>query len=64
VVALILVPAIRLILDKEIKWKMVWLPILATVLIWYFKISPVTIIVITAVGSLIYGAYTLKKLKK
>lgn len=64
VVALILVPAIRLILDKEIKWEMVWLPLLAAVLIWYFKISPVTIIVISAVGSLIYGAYTLKKLKK
>lgn len=64
VVALILVPAIRLILGNGIKWKIIWIPLLAGFLIWYFKVSPVIIILITAIASILYGAYTYKKIEK
>jgi len=64
VVALILVPAIRLLVGEGIKWKIIWIPLLAGFLIWYLKVSPVIIILITAILSLIYGFFTYKKIEK
>lgn len=64
VVALILVPAIRLIKQNSWSWKKIWIPIVAAVLIWIFKVSPVVIILIVSVSALLYGMYMYHKMRK
>lgn len=63
VVALILVPAIRLIRKNCSDWKLMLVPLVAAGLIWWFKVSPIVIIVVVSVASLLYGVYFGHKMK-
>ena len=64
VVALILSPAINLIKKNGLGWKTIWIPIVAAVAIWWFRVSPVYIVTAVVVGSLLWGIATQKKTKK
>lgn len=61
VAALILVPACRLIADYKHTWRTIWIPFLAAFAIWYFKISPIWIILLTIVIALGLAVYTYRK---
>lgn len=63
VVALILVPAVRLIKQNCSSWKLALVPLLAALLIWWFKVSPILIILVVSVTSLLYGFYFNRKMK-
>lgn len=53
VVALILTPAIQMIQSANLNWKTFFIPFLAALLIWQCHVSPIYIIVVAALGSLI-----------
>lgn len=63
VVALILAPAVRLIKQNCSSWKLALVPLLAALLIWWFKVSPILIILVVSVTSLLYGFYFNRKMK-
>lgn len=63
VVAMILVPAIKLIFNKKMTWKTVWIPFLAAFAIWWFKVSPILIVVIACVCAFLIEVYSFNKLK-
>ncbi len=64
VVALILVPAIRLFKNLHATWKIAWVPFAAAFAIWWFKISPILIIVIACICALLFEFYSYKKINK
>ena len=51
VTALIAVPILQIIRTARLKWYILWLPIAATVLIAIFNVSPISLIVLTILGS-------------
>lgn len=51
VVALILVPVFNMAKTAQLSWRNIWLPTLATLLIWQCKISPAWIIIVVVVCS-------------
>lgn len=55
VVALIAAPVFKMAKTAGITWKTVWLPIVAAVLIWCFKVSPIWVVLAAIVGGLTYG---------
>lgn len=63
VVALILVPAVRLIKQNCPSWKLALVPLLAAGLIWWFKVSPILIILVVSLASVSYGVFFKHKMK-
>ena len=55
VVALIAAPVFNMARRQHLTWRNVWIPILATLLIWLFGVSPVVVILIAALGGFVYG---------
>ena len=64
VVALILSPAIKMFINAKVNWKTAIFPIATVVLIYFFKVSPVYIIIATIIGSLAFAFYSQKQLNK
>ena len=64
VVALILVPSIRLIKSQYTGWKFIVIPLVVAIAIWWFKISPLLIIFIVIIGALLFEMYSFNKIKK
>lgn len=64
VVALILVPSCKIIINQKMSWKILWIPIAIALGIWLLKISPVIIIVTVIVGTLVCEWYSFRKIKK
>lgn len=64
VVALIAAPCVSVwrALKLGIKW--IWIPIIAAVSVWYFGISPVTVILLSALLGWIYTMFISKELTK
>lgn len=60
VVALIIVPVLTTARAAHITKKSVWLPVVVAVLIGFLNISPIYIIIISAIGGIIYSHYCLK----
>lgn len=61
VVALILVPAVQFMVSLKLTWKSAWIPILSAALIWWFKVSPVLIILVVSLGALLWGIHSYRK---
>lgn len=64
VVALIFVPAIRLIKNLNATWKIIWIPFVTAAAIWYLEISPVLIIALVCITAILLEMYNYNKLKK
>ena len=64
VVALILSPSIKMFINAKVKWKNAIFPIATVVLIYFFRVSPVYIIIATIVGSVGFAFYSQKQLNK
>ena len=64
VIALIFVPAIRLIKNLKKSWKILWIPFVTAFLIWWLKVSPILIIVVACVTAVLLEMYSYKKLKQ
>lgn len=64
VVALILVPSIRLIKNQKMTWKILWLPICVAIAIWLFKVSPIIIILAVIAIAITCEWYSFNKIKK
>lgn len=61
VVALIAAPIIRMGKNAKINKKNIFVPIVSVLLIVYFKISPIYVIIISAIGGLLHGFIRRKK---
>lgn len=57
VVALIVVPCISAAKAIGLTWKNAIIPFIAALLIWRLGVSPIYIILVSAIGGLIYGLY-------
>ena len=64
VIALIFVPAIRLIKNLKKSWKILWIPFVAAFLIWWLKVSPILIIVVACVTAVLLEMYSYKKMNR
>lgn len=64
VIALIFVPAIRLIKNLKKSWKILWIPFVVAFLIWWLKVSPILIIVVACVTAVLLEMYSYKKLNR
>jgi len=60
VVALIVVPCISAARSIGLTWKTAIIPVVAALLIWRLGVSPVYIILVAAIGGLVYGLYIKK----
>lgn len=57
VVALIAAPVIRMAKGAKITSKTIFIPLLAVVFVAFFKISAIYVILIAAIGGILYGTY-------
>ena len=64
VVALILSPSIKMFINAKVNWKTAVFPIATVCLIYFFRVSPVWIIIATIIGSLAFAFYSQKQLNK
>lgn len=64
VVALILSPSIKMFINAKVNWKTAIFPIATIVLIYFFKVSPVYIILATIIGSVSFAFYSQKQINK
>ena len=64
VVALILAPALQMIKSAKITWKTVFIPVIAAFLIWWCGVSPIYIIIASALGGLLLGIYSYHRIPK
>ena len=64
VVALILSPSIKMFINAKVNWKTAIFPIATVCLIYFFKVSPVYIILATIIGSVAFAFYSQKQLNK
>jgi chromate transporter len=64
VVALILAPALQMIKSAKITWKTMFIPFIVAILVWQCGISPVYIIVASAVGGLLVGIFSYHRMLK
>ncbi|WP_282918529.1 chromate transporter [Porphyromonas macacae] len=63
VVAMIAAPVITTWKSMKMKQRQLWIPILAALLVWLLKISPVWVIIISALGGVLYTFYIKKYMK-
>lgn len=61
VVALILAPSVKMVKSVGISLKMMWVPILAVIAVCVFYISPIYVIVVSALGGLLWGMIKMDK---
>lgn len=61
VVALILVPSLKMVKESKLTIKTSWIPILATVLICSLGVSPIYIVAAAGVGGILCGLYFHRK---
>lgn len=61
VIALILVPVFRLAKSASLTWKNVWIPLLAALMIWQLGVSPIFIILASAIGGILYSIWKIKR---
>ena len=61
VVALIAVPVFNMAKTAKISWSNFWIPVAAAMLIWLLGVSPVIIILVAALGGLVYGKVKRRK---
>lgn len=54
VVALIAVPVFRLSRSAGITYKTIWWPVLCAVAVWWWKVSPVYIVIVAAAGGYVF----------
>ena len=64
VVALILSPSVKMFLNAKVNWKTAIFPIATVVLVYFFKVSPVYIILATIAGSLAFAIYSQNRFNK
>jgi len=64
VVALILAPALQMIKSAKVTWKTAFIPIVAVFLVWWCGVSPVYIIIASALGGLLVGTYSYFRISK
>ena len=64
VVALILSPSVKMFINAKVNWKTAIFPIATVILIYFFKVSPVYIIVATIIGSVSFAFYSQNRLNK
>jgi len=64
VVALILAPALQMIKSAKVTWKTAFIPIVAVFLVWWCGVSPVYIIIASALGGLLVGTYACYRISK
>ncbi len=57
VVALIALPVFSMARSARISWRNVWIPVLSTLLIWLFGVSPVWIILLAGTAGYLYGRH-------
>ena len=55
VVALIALPVFTIMRSARITWRNCWIPILSTLLIWAWGVSPVWIVIAAGLGGYVYG---------
>lgn len=61
VVALILAPSVKMVKSVGISLKMMWVPLLAVIAVCVFYISPIYVIVVSALGGLLWGMIKMDK---
>lgn len=61
VVALIAAPVFRMAKTAHITRYNFWIPVVAAVLIWLLKVSPIWVILVSGIGGFLYGKYLEKK---
>ncbi len=64
VVALILVPSVKMVKSVGLKWSAVWIPLLAVVSICVFYVSPVYVILFFSIGGLLWGLISASLIKR
>ena len=64
VVALILAPALQMIKSAKITWKTAFIPVVVAFLVWWCGVSPVYIIIASAVGGLFVGMYSYRRMRE
>lgn len=57
VVALIAAPVFTMARTARIGWSNVWIPVVATLLIWWLGVNPVLVVLAAALGGWLYGRY-------
>ena len=55
VVALIAAPVFTMARSAQVSWSNCWIPVLSALLIWLLGVSPVIIVLVTALGGYLYG---------
>lgn len=61
VVALIAAPVFRMAKTAHITRYNFWIPVVAALLIWLLKVSPIWVILVSGIGGFVYGKYMEKK---
>ena len=61
VVALIAAPVFRMAKTALITRYNFWIPVVAALLIWLLKVSPIWVILVSGIGGFVYGKYMEKK---
>ena len=64
VVALILAPALKMVKSAKVTWKTAFIPLTAAFLVWWCGVSPVYIIIASALGGLLFGMYSYHRVLK
>jgi len=64
VVALILAPALQMVKSAKITWKTVIIPVAAVFLVWWCGVSPIYVLVTSAVGGLLIGSYSFYRISR
>lgn len=64
VVAMIAAPVVTTWRSMKMKRSALWIPILSCILVWYMGISPVIIIILSAILGIVYTLYIKKKFDK
>ena len=64
VVALILSPSVKMLINAKVNWKTAIFPIATVCLIYFLHVSPVYIIIATIAGSVAFAFYSQKQLNK
>lgn len=58
VVALIAAPVFTMARSAKLSWQTVWIPILATILIYLLGVSPIYVLLVAGFGGYLYGRFT------
>ncbi|MBR4135981.1 MAG: chromate transporter [Bacteroidales bacterium] len=61
VVALIAAPVFTMAKTAKLSWGNIWIPIVAALLIWLLRVSPILIIIAAGIGGYLYGRYLERK---